>query len=183
MPLASTEQIHTILKQQKATTQEALQLFDALEPVGLDFMLGRWQGFSLHTDHPMDGVLEAFRWYGKEFIQPDQVHPLLFLDNNNEVFKVAPHPILMDLAKRLSFPKNQMVQSCFNLFNWVVKTEESQARLRVMEYRGKTSATMIYDYLPIQDVFRKVDDHTVLGLMDFKSIPQPFFFGLQRSVH
>jgi len=51
-----------------------------------------------------------------------------------------------------------------------------------MEYRGKVSATMIYDYLPINDVFRKVDDNTVLGLMDFKGMPQPFFFVLDREI-
>ena len=65
--------------------------------------------------------------------------------------------------------------------NSLLKTEKSQARLRMMEYRGKVSATMIYDYLPINDSFRKVDNHTVLGLMDFKNLPQPFFFLLKRA--
>jgi hypothetical protein len=40
---------------------------------------------------------------------------------------------------------------------------------------------MIYDTLPINDSFRKVDDNTVLGLMGFKDIPQPFFFLLRRE--
>ena len=31
------------------------------------------------------------------------------------------------------------------------------ARLRMTEYRGVVSATMIYDSLPLNDVFRKVD--------------------------
>jgi hypothetical protein len=42
------------------------------------------------------------------------------------------------------------------------------------EYRGVVSATMIYDALPINDVFRKVEDGTVLGAMDFRLIRQPF---------
>jgi hypothetical protein len=50
-----------------------------------------------------------------------------------------------------------------------------------MEYRGKVSATMIYDYLPINDTFRKVDDNTVLGIMDDKQSSQPFFFILKRD--
>jgi len=62
----------------------------------------------------------------------------------------------------------------------LLKTETSQARLRLMEYRGKVSATMIYDYLPIADSFRQVDKNTVLGVMDFKGLPQPFFFVLHR---
>ncbi|MGL5074428.1 MAG: DUF4334 domain-containing protein, partial [Waterburya sp.] len=36
--------------------------------------------------------------------------------------------------------------------------------------------------LPINDAFRKVDDNTLLGLMDFNGEPQPFFFVLRRDV-
>ena len=49
------------------------------------------------------------------------------------------------------------------------------------EYRGVVSATMIYDSLPINDIFRKVDDDTVLGVMDLRFTPQPFFFILRRE--
>ena len=51
----STESCQSILKSGKTTTEQALQLFDSLEPVNLDFMLGRWQGQGLDTEHPMDG--------------------------------------------------------------------------------------------------------------------------------
>jgi len=51
----------------------------------------------------------------------------------------------------------------------------------MMEHRQKISATLIYDNLPIHDIFRKVDDNTVLGEMDFKGMKQPFFFLLNRS--
>jgi hypothetical protein len=43
------------------------------------------------------------------------------------------------------------------------------------EYRDVVSATMIYDSLPINDIFRKVDDDSVLGVMDLRFSPQPFF--------
>lgn len=66
--------------------------------------------------------------------------------------------------------------------NLMLKTEKSQARIRMMEYREKVSTTMIYDNLPINDIFRKIDDNTVLGLMDFKGMPQPFFFVLNRDM-
>jgi hypothetical protein len=61
-----------------ATTAEALELFDSLEPVDVDFMIGRWQGEGFHTGHPMDGLLEAYHWYGKRFESPEDVHPLVF---------------------------------------------------------------------------------------------------------
>jgi hypothetical protein len=50
-----------------------------------------------------------------------------------------------------------------------------------MEYRHQVTATMIYDQLPINDSFRKIDDDTVVGVMDFKDVPQPFFFVLRRE--
>lgn len=164
-----------------STTTEALELFDQLDPVDLDFMLGRWQGEGLHTNHPMDGLLEVAGWYGKEFVSPDCVHPLLFADGSSEVFRVAPNAFMMDLALKMPFPRRESMRPLYILFNSLQKTEDSQARLRMMEHRGKVSATMIYDHLPINDIFRKIDEATVLGLMDHKASPQPFFFVLKRS--
>ena len=37
-----------------------------------------------------------------------------------------------------------------------------------MDYRGKASASMIYDQKPIIDIFRKIDEDTMLGVMDIK---------------
>nr|WP_246559737.1 GXWXG domain-containing protein [Leptothoe kymatousa] len=76
--METPETCQTILQAGKTTTEKALQLFDSLAPVNLDFMLGRWQGSGLHTSHPMDGMLEASNWYGKEFIEPEIVYPLFF---------------------------------------------------------------------------------------------------------
>jgi hypothetical protein len=170
----------SILEAASTTTAQALELFDSLEPINLNFMCGRWQGSGLHTAHPMDGLLEASNWYGKEFIDPETVHPLLFLDGQGQIIKVAPNPTAMNWVSKLPILKNAALKPLLTLMNSLLKTEESQARLRMMEYRGKVSATMIYDYLPINDAFRKIDENTVLGVMDFKTLPQPFFFTLKR---
>ncbi|MDJ1176882.1 DUF4334 domain-containing protein [Roseofilum capinflatum] len=172
----------SILQNGQTTLETALDLFDALEPVTLEFMLGRWRGSGLHTDHPMDGLLEASNWYGKEFINAETVHPLLFLDGQGQLIKVAPYARAMEWVGKIPKTNLGMIRPLFNLTSALLKTEKSQARLRMMEYRNKVSATMIYDYLPINDSFRKIDDRTVLGVMDFKSLPQPFFFVLQRSM-
>ncbi len=177
----TTADISALLQQKNTTTAEAIALFDQLEPVDLDFMLGRWKGSGLHTGHPMDGLLEVANWYGKEFVTPECVHPLLFLDGSCKVFKVAPNPQMMKLSLSLPGLKNESFKPAFTLFSSLLKTEQSQARLRMMEHRGKLSATMIYDHLPINDVFRKVDDNTLLGLMDYKESAQPFFFVLKRE--
>jgi hypothetical protein len=60
-------------------------------------------------------------------------------------------------------------------------TRRSRARLRMTSYRGRVTATMIYDSVPIIDVFRRVDTDTVLGLVDWKGMRQPFFFLLRRE--
>lgn len=62
----------------RATTEQALALFDALEPVPVEFMLGPWKGEGFATDHPMDGLLEAYHWHGKRFESTEAVHPLVF---------------------------------------------------------------------------------------------------------
>lgn len=179
--MSTLNQIYPILQRGEASTEDALNLFDALEPVDLEFMLGRWRGSEFPTNHPLDGFLVAAKWYGKEFVDAEQVHPLLFLDGSNTIFKVAPLPQVMNLAMHLPVLKREAMQPVIRAMTGLLKTDASQARLRMTEYRQKVSATMVYDHLPIHDIFRKVDDNTVLGLMDFKGVDQPFFFILKRD--
>ena len=60
----------------------------------------------------------------------------------------------------------------------LLRAHEPKARLRNLEHRGKVSAAMMYDQLPIIDVFRRIDDTTLLGLMDVRAAAQPYFFVL-----
>src|SRR4051794_41975592 len=61
-----------------AAVDEALAFYDGLPAVALGEMLGRWRGSGLPTGSPLDGLLEAYGWYGKEFLDAERVHPLLF---------------------------------------------------------------------------------------------------------
>ena len=99
------ERCQLILETAKTTTDQALQVFDALEPVSLDFMVGRWRGSGIHTSHPMDGLLEVSNWYGKEFINPETVHPLLFLDHQGKIIKVCPPSYSDAVGLKNSSPK------------------------------------------------------------------------------
>jgi hypothetical protein len=163
------------------TRAEALAMYDGLEPVDVSFMIGRWHGEGLPTGHPMDGLLEAYNWYGKEFVDADTVHPLLFTDSNGEIYKVNPGLMPMQLAGRVPGNKSWPARKAFQLMQPMISTSTSKATLRLTEYRGKRSATMIYDQLPIHDSFRKLDDNTVIGVMDCKGMDQPFFFKLFRD--
>jgi hypothetical protein len=55
-----------------------------------------------------------------------------------------------------------------------------KATLRIVEFRGKSTATMIYDKHPIFDHFRKIDEDIVMGIMDRKGEAAPLFFYLRR---
>jgi hypothetical protein len=44
------------------------------------------------------------------------------------------------------------------------------------------TATMCYDALPINDVFRKVDDDTLVGAMDLRGLEMSFMFVLRRDL-
>lgn len=54
------------------------------------------------------------------------------------------------------------------------------ASIRMVGYRGVVTATMAYDRHPVFDHFRRVDDDTLLGLMDRKGEPAPLAFYLER---
>ena len=62
-----------------------------------------------------------------------------------------------------------------------VETTKHRARLRDLEYRGVVSVAMVYDHLPIIDMFRQVDANTLLGVMDQRGMEQPYFFVLTRD--
>ena len=49
------------------------------------------------------------------------------------------------------------------------------------EFRGVVTAAMVYDHLPIIDVFRRVDEVTMLGAMDWRGEPAPYFFILTKE--
>jgi hypothetical protein len=55
-----------------------------------------------------------------------------------------------------------------------------KASLRMVEFRGTSTATMIYDKHPILDHFREIADDLVMGIMDRKGDATPLFFYLRR---
>ena len=164
------------------STEEALELCDALPAVDSDTLIGRWRGTEISTHHPMDGLLETLGWYGKEFIDRDHVHPLLFSDSHGRLFALDPKRLPLDIGLKLPMLRSKLARSMLLATRFVLQTRKARARVRMVEYRGKVSASMIYDNLPICDTFRLIDHNTLLGVMDFKGVEQPFFFKLHRDV-
>lgn len=164
-----------------ASTAEAWAFFDTLPAVDVHEMIGRWRGSGLPTAHPIDGLLEAYGWYGKAFTSPEDVQPLLFRHGQGNV--VAFHPRRMPINLMVRHPgwlRHKAACRAFAAAAPLLRTRRPMARLRMMEHRGVASATMIYDHWPILDTFRRVDHDTLLGVMDLRDMAQPFFFVLRR---
>lgn len=128
---------------QAYTTEEILPLYDQLEPVDIDFMIGTWKGGKFDAGKSPDPI----NWYGKRFNSANNAEPLLARKPDGTIY---------------SFDK------------W------GMAQLREVKFRGKVSASLIYDNKPIMDYFRKIDDDTLLGLGEMKG-NLTFFFYLTRE--
>jgi hypothetical protein len=161
--------------------EEAFAFFDGLPPVRAEELTGRWRGRELATGHPMDGLLEASGWYGKQFDSVDDVHPLLFATPGAAPFAVDPRRVPLGLAGTVSASTVARGRGLLGPLKPVLRTSRPAARLRNLEYRGVVTAAMVYDHLPIIDVFRSVDSDTLLGVMDLRSEPAPYFFVLVRD--
>ena len=159
--MQATERFWALTHEKSIRPELALEVFDQLEVAELSLLTGRWHGSELKTGNPMEGKLEASGWYGKEFLNPEDVHPLLFKAKDSSIFPGNPIQVI----------KSGNLEPA----------DGTKARIRMVEYRGKVSTAMIYDDLPIYDHFRKVDDQTVFGIMDLKGLKAPYFFYLQKD--
>lgn len=173
--------------------------FDALEPVkDFEFFTegsGTWRGELVESGHALDGILEVVGWYGKRFHSEEHVDPLLWQGPPwapEERFSISfpflmSHPVLYPLLKLLESTVGELARPhVVALGSLIARESRSQARLRVMEFRGKAGVAMVYDFLPVIDHFRIVDANTVLGVMDEKGDvcdgeTQYFFFRIRRD--
>lgn len=182
--------------EQGASLAEALAFYDTLAPVAVETMVGAWRGAGIPTGGPFDGLLENLGWYGKRFESADEVHPLVFrrgrADENPagrapadqapaRLVSVDPGRVPLGLAARHGRRfTGRATAVAFRMLLPLLATRRPRARLRPVEYRGVTSAAMSYDQLPIIDVFRAVDDDTLVGAMDLRGLPEPYLFTLRR---
>ncbi len=159
---------------------EAEALFESLPAVRPEELTGRYAGRELATGHPMDGLLEASGWYGKQFDDADHVHPLLFRSPGGEIFAVEPRKVPLGLIPKVPQAVTDRSRSLVRALKPAIRTNKHRARLRAVEHRGVVTAAMVYDHLPIIDVFRRVDADTLLGVMDLRGAP-PYYFVLTRD--
>jgi hypothetical protein len=170
------------LQEGDCTPDQAWELFDSLPAVPVAQVVGtRWRGSELDTGHPWAGVLVESGWYGKQFDDADSVQPLLFAGPDKVVFPVDPRRAPLGLAGRVPAASLRLARAALPLLRPILRARAPRARLRDLEFRGKVSAAMVYDHLPIIDMFRWVDDDTLLGVMDLRGLRDPYFFVLRRD--
>jgi hypothetical protein len=95
--------IDELLPAVPTTTDGALAMFDAAEAVDPDFMIGTWRGAELPTGHPLDGLLAASGWWGKQFVDADTVHPLVFRAGATR-WAMNPGLVPMRLGRAVAIP-------------------------------------------------------------------------------
>lgn len=164
----------------RLSSDAALALFDGLPTVAVTEMTGRWRGDVIETGHPLDDLLGAARWYGKVFEGPEAVHPLVHRGLFGGMYRVNPALLPLDWGMRLPFAA-QVTRLLFPLVGPLMATSRPRARLRMVAHRGVVTAAMIYDAKPVIDLFRRIDDQSVMGLMDQRGAAAPFFFRLTRQ--
>lgn len=169
------------LKTKKFTQKQAFAIFDSLPTIDKKAICGKWKGYEIITGHPMEGLLTASNWHGKEFINFETVHPLVFDKFSGGQF--YGNPALMPIMLPIHRIPKWLVTLIMKCFWRVLKTNKSRARLYNAEYREKVSAAMVYDQLPIIDNFRKIDENTLMGAMDIKGYfsRKTYFFLLERE--
>lgn len=59
---------------------EVHALYDSLPPVPADGLVGAWSGGIVPTGHPGEAGMARMRWAGKVFRGPDDVDPIVVLD-------------------------------------------------------------------------------------------------------
>lgn len=145
------------LRASASPSKEALDaLWADLMPTTVEEILGAWKGGDFATGHPASALLTHVRWHGKRFRSALDAQPLMCVGEDGE------------------------------LYSNLKAGGGGEASLWPVEFRGETTATMVYDNMPVFDHFKKVDDDTLMGIMNGKlesafGISDLYYFWLERE--
>lgn len=162
------------------TSAQAQARFDACAPVAPAALHGHWRGVPLRCGHPLDGLLERFRWRGKAFAA-GRAHALLFDDGRGGEVALDVRRLPVGLALRLRAHRWPGARMLFAAVRPRLVTRRPNARVRALEHGGRVTAVLEYDGLPIRDAFARIDDAAVLGLMHAPWFDAPYAFALERD--
>lgn len=132
------------------------ELWSHLRPVKVDEILEHWRGGDFATGHVASTVLAKVRWHGKWFDGPLDVTPIVCRNDADELYA------------------NEKAAGGGGASLWPV------------EFRGEVTATMVYDRMPVVDHFKRIDDDTLMGIMNGKlesafGVGELYYFWLERD--
>lgn len=162
------------------TKDELYAYFDTLEPCHINKLRGKWEGVDLDTNHHINTLLTYCDWYGKEFLDEENVHALIFRESlkSDRCFRI--NPKFFPIGAKV-FPNHYITRLIFVLFSQFIQTKKTTAKLEMIEYRGKRSASDIYFDAKMVGYYRKIDHKTVLGVIEIKAYKEPLFYVLQKD--
>jgi hypothetical protein len=121
-------------------------MFAGLQPVAVDEMVGEWRVGYLFTEGT------GSKWETLIKYSPIKLYSKKFVDKDNVKAWI------------------------FRIFGIKFGVPLTSAVLRMVNFRDKVSASMIYNYLPMIDTFRKVDEKTIMGIMEVKGKVSVYFY-------
>jgi hypothetical protein len=140
---------------------QVLELFSQLEPVSIDSIMGLWRVAAFGRS-PRDPIA----------IPPDP----------------GPLPQREGLGMRKLYGKRFVTLDdaepivCLDEDGSLVASVDfGVARVRELSFRGTSSAGMVYDTQPWIDYFRKLDDDTLVAMIDMKGTPMGTGFFMLRG--
>ncbi|MGY1706062.1 GXWXG domain-containing protein [Geodermatophilus sp. SYSU D00697] len=165
-----------------AAPADVLAFADRLPAVDPETLVGRWRGAELPTGSRLDGLLAVHGWWGKEVLDAETVHPLLFAGPDGLPRPVDPALAPLALLRRApGAARSRAARVAFAAVRPLLRTGRPAARVRVVTHRGVATSALVYDRLPVIDAFRLVTPGLLLGLMDMRGLPEPYAFLLERD--
>jgi hypothetical protein len=155
--------------------------FRSLAPVKPVEMVGLWRGVGIPSGHPLEGVLENLRWFGKRFHPDMRADALLFQWHPGRLVAMDPRFAPVGLAIKLApFGRTALARTMFSYFQKLLRARGTTAALEVRAFEQIASAAMVYNEQPIVDHFRRVDENTLAGMMCVRDDERRFFFKLTK---
>lgn len=138
------------------TPAELDALWADLAVVAPEEMLGPWKGGDFATGHPASGLLGKIGWHGKRFDSLLEGHPLICRGEDGALHSDTKY------------------------------AGGGYSSLWSVGFRGESTATMVYDAMAVFDHFKRVDEDTVMGIMNGKleaafGTADLYYFWLERD--
>jgi hypothetical protein len=165
-----------------ALQEEVKAWFRSLEPLRPEALTGLWKGAGMPSGHPLDGVLENLGWFGKRFHPDMRADALLFHWQPGVLVAIDPVFFPVSLAiKAARLGRSARARRLLSRVHRVIRAKGTTAAVMTHATQDGSTAAMVYDRQPIVDVFRRINDVEIAGMMEVRGDDRRFFFKLEPA--